>query len=158
MGKASRRKAEAKNPEFMAASRAKMQRIVGTSELQFQSSKNPEEKISHALQRLLALESSEETPLAELQYMLSLIVIAWNVSFFGAEKQSKLLDEYFAENFVEASDVVKQEFMAVIKKLMFVKQMYYPDDNRLVASHEVRRVGSRLLVSAAALVRPAENN
>ena len=153
MGKTS--KTGMKNPKLMEQAKKVVQKIAGTTEVQFHPELPQEEKISHALQTLLKIEVPEGSSLSDYRTALDLIVIAWNISLQPLENQAKLRQDA-VEMFAKADTAMQREALAHMGRLIISKQVFFPDDKRLVVSWEVRFNGPKVHVSAAALVPPPD--
>ena len=153
MGKTST--AGMKNPKVMAQAKDAIQRITGTTEVQFCHDLPQEEKISHALQTLLNIETPEGSSLWTYRSTLDLIVVAWNISLQPAEDQPKLIQEIVGK-IAGPNTALQREGLAHLGRMIISKQVFFPDDKRLVVSWEVKSNGPKMSVSAAALMPPSD--
>ncbi len=151
-------KASKINPNFASKSKLTARKVTGGAVVQIQTNLHAEGKISDALQKLLAIEGSPDMSLNQLQKMLGLIVIGWNISLQDAEKRQDLVQQFIADNFAGLSDAAQSDVEYLIKKIIVTKDVLFPDDKRYVVSYDVHRLRAGLAVTAAALWLPSESN
>ncbi len=153
MGKASRRKNKAQSPETLAGAKSFIQNIVGeNTEIRVRDNLPQEEKISHALSLLLESEVEPSASINSFEMMLTLIVIAWNVSLLERATRTSKLREH-VDNFENMEESVKQDLIQQIEWLIVRKEVLFPKDQRMIVSWDVRKEGSIVRVSAAALTK-----
>ena len=144
-----------KNPRLMAQARNVAHKFSSTAEMQVRHDLPQEEKISHALQTLLTIEAPEGSSLSTYRSALDLIVVAWNISLQAPENQAQMLRDIVEEVF-KADPAIQRDALANMQRLVICKQVFFPDDKRLIVSWEVRFNGPKIYVSAAALMAPAD--
>lgn len=153
MGKT--RRTGTKNPALLAQAKRTAQKILSTAKVQVRQDLPQEQKISHALQTLLRIDVPEGSPLSTYRIALDWIVLAWNASLQAPEKQAQVLRE-IADRLTEADPSMQRQALEDMKKLLISKQVFFPDDKRLVVSWDVMFNGPRVFVSAAALMAPSD--
>ena len=158
MTKANKKNAGLAKQALMAKSTAAIQQFIGDSKTQFRCDLPQEEKISHALQKLLENEMPDGSSEFDYGRALRLIVMAWNISLHDPEEQSRLIREIMTEHFEAKEDSIKQEMVWMLERLIISKEVFFPDDKRLVVFAELKRKGSKVFVSAAGLSPPGDKN
>ena len=149
MGKT--RRTGTKNPAVMAQAKDAIQKFAGTAEVQFRQDLPQQEKISHALQTLLKMAVPEGSPLSTFRIALDLIVLTWNVSLHAPEHQAPMLRDV-VEKLTKSDPAMRRETLSDFEILIIRKQLFFPDDKRMVVSWEVKLNGPTMLVSAAAVM------
>lgn len=152
MGKASRRKAQARTSGVLATARGVIQKMGGTKEIRARDNLPQAEKISHPLSLLLESEVPQGASLEEYKAALSFIVIAWNISLLDADTRADALRR-FIDELGEVEDSMRRELTSEIERLIVRKEVLFPDDRRTIVSWDVGFQGEYVRISAAALAQ-----
>ena len=153
MGKASRRKSASRARELFAVTESRLKEAGLDLPLRVRTDLPQEEKISHAIGKILHDEVEEGSSLDEYRHHANAIVMAWNVSLMSEEGQKEVMKGL--ADFVEKSDPSgAHAAQAMGLRLVEKKRAMFPDDKRYIVAHEVRFVGSQVHVTAAAVSPP----
>lgn len=156
MGKASKRQKNIAGRVTTGNTQLARHKMAGGTQVQTGAVLPKEESITRVLGALLKMEVSDESPLEEVRSELKMIVIAWNISLHDTEKQASLIQTLIDE--LSMDDILKQKFVNAVKKYIFKKQLFFPDDKRFVVSHELQSDQSGMYISAVAYKLSADHD
>lgn len=151
MGKASRRKAQARRRSVLDRAQSTIQALGGTADLRIRDSLPQDQKISYALGQLLESEAlPEDAPLVQYQVALSLIVLAWNLSLLDAAERTEALRD-LVDTASQGEKWMQRDMITEIHRLLAKKEALFPQDQRSIVSWDVCFKGPHLRITAAAL-------
>jgi hypothetical protein len=155
MGKASRRKAVVQTRAVLNATQSRLKALGVKQPLMIRSDLPPEQKISNGICKILDSVVGENESLDEYRHWANAIVLAWNVSLLPLEEQAtalKSLGDFAEKTDPGGAPAAQAELMRLIEK----KRVMFPDDKRFIVSYDVRLVGNKVHVTAAAISAPPQ--
>jgi hypothetical protein len=108
------------------------------------------EKMSEALEALVAPFRRPAETEAEFRNLLNLGMLAWNAALLPEDRRRAMIEQVLGGGLSEATDAVREEARALVNVLVQRKQDLFPTNRRLIISFQLMDAGHeyQLLVAA----------
>ena len=154
MGKASRRKLHARMKASEAVTEKRLKALGIDVPVLTRHDLPQEQKISNAIAEILRTEIGKDASFEDHCAYVNSIVIAWNMTLLSPEwqeKQFKALEAFFSlHGQGDAADDLAGA-QSLLRRLMQKKETLFPDDKRVIVSHDCQLIGGKVHVTASAL-------